>query len=312
MGLKRKVNYNVDKLNLCYYQPSDLFAELARRDKGEYVDFGYFRLYVIDNGHKEGCDKPSVKAKANVVMNIEQSWVNIGTLTATNSAKYDGLCFLELYNSALYNRLGEVGERVNGLNCLPYIVTPMGLQLHNLTEIEIAADCNHNPIPLIRKLIADYHSYDMIVNGKRITDEQRNISGYCEIHGRSRARVDRIPTLNFRQSKDEGLRMKIYNKSKEIAEASGKDYIEDWNNYGNYPIHRVEVTIRNEDYKQWLDYIRPIKAEWGNLEACGELLCDEAYKANLWHYCAHRMLYFRPKGKRDEVIDLIDIISGEA
>ena len=139
MGLKRKVNYNVDKLKLCYYQPSDLFAELARRDKGEYVDFGYFRLYVIDNGHKEGCDKPSVKAKANVVMNIEQSWVNIGTLTATNSAKYDGLCFLELYNSALYNRLGEVGERVNGLNCLPYIVTPMGLQLHNLTEIEIAA-----------------------------------------------------------------------------------------------------------------------------------------------------------------------------
>lgn len=288
MGLKRKVNYNVDKLKLCYYQPSDLFAELARRDKDEYIDFGYYRLYILDNGRKENSDKPSVKAKANIVTNIEQSWVNIGTLTATNSAKYDGLCFLELYNSALYNRLGEVGERVNGLNCLPYIVTPMGLQLHNLTEIEIAADCNHNPIPLIRKLIADYHSYDMIVNGKRITDEQRNISGYCEIHGRSRARVDRIPTLNFRQSKDEGLRMKIYNKSKEIAEASGKDYIEDWNNYGNYPIHRVEVTIRNEDYKQWLDYIRPIKAEWGNLEACGELLCDEAYKALL---CSQNALF---------------------
>lgn len=311
MGLKRKVNYNVDKLKLCYYQPSDLFAELARRDKDEYIDFGYYRLYILDNGRKENSDKPSVKAKANIVTNIEQSWVNIGTLTATNSAKYDGLCFLELYNSALYNRLGEVGERVNGLNCLPYIVTPMGLQLHNLTEIEIAADCNHNPIPTIRRMIKDCQNYDMIMNGKRISDEKR-INGYCEIYGRSRTKLDRIPTLCCGQRKDEGLRMKIYNKSKEIADASGKEYIEKWNDYGCHSTHRVEVTIKNEDYRQWLDYIRPYKPEWGILETCGELLCDEAYRASLWHYCAHRMLYFKPKGQRDSVIDLIDIISGEA
>lgn len=314
MALKRRVNFNLDKVRLCYCQPADLFGELSGRENGEYVDFGYFRLYVIDNGRKEGSSKPAVKAKADIVVNVEQSWEAVGTLTAHNSAKYDGLCFLEFANKTLYSRLGEdKTEKVNGLNCLPYIVTPMGLRLHNVTELEIAADCNHNPIPLIRKLIADYHSYDMIVNGKRITNEQRNISGYCEIRGRSRAKVDRIPTLNFRQSKDEGLKMKVYNKSREIEQASGKEYVTNWNDYGDHSIHRVEVTIKNADYRQWLDYIRPTKEEWGDLDASVELLTDEAYRASLWHYCAHRQLYFKPNGQRDKVIDLIDIISsGEA
>lgn len=313
MALKRRINYNIDKLRLCYCQPEELFPELTRLDNGEYIDFGYFRLYVIDNGRKEGSSKPAVKAKADIVVNVEQSWEAVGTLTAHNSAKYDGLCFLEFTNKTLYSRLGEADERVNGLNCLPYIVIPMGLRLHNLTEIEIAADCNYNPVPIIRRMIKDYEHYDMIMNGRRIDDEKRNISGYCEIHGRSRTKVDRIPTLCFGQRKDEGLKMKVYNKTKEIEQASGKDYIEDWNDYGKHSIYRVEVTVKNEDYKQWLDHARQLKPEWGDLDASVELLTDEAYKASLWHFCTHRQLYFRPKGKRDEVIDLIDIISsGEA
>lgn len=313
MALKRRINYNIDKLRLCYCQPEELFPELTRLDNGEYIDFGYFRLYVIDNGRKEGSSKPAVKAKADIVVNVEQSWEAVGTLTAHNSAKYDGLCFLEFTNKTLYSRLGEADERVNGLNCLPYIVTPMGLRLHNLTEIEIAADCNYNPVPIIRRMIKDYEHYDMIMNGRRIDDEKRNISGYCEIHGRSRTKVDRIPTLCFGQRKDEGLKMKVYNKTKEIEQASGKDYVEEWNDYGKHSIYRVEVTVKNEDYRQWLDYARQLKPEWGDLDASVELLTDEAYKASLWHFCTHRQLYFRPKGKRDEVIDLIDIISsGEA
>lgn len=314
MGLKRKINFNLDKVRLCYYQPTELFGELAQLDNGEYIDFGYFRLYILDNGRKEGSDKPATKAKADIVVNVEQSWEAVGTLTAHNSAKYDGLCFLEFTNKTLYSRLGEdKTEKVNGLNCLPYIVTPMGLSLHNITELEIAADCNVNPIPQIRKMIGDYKSFEMIVNGKRVVDEKRNIAGYCEIHGRSRARVDRIPTLSFRQCKDEGLKMKIYNKSKEIEQASDKKYIEDWNGYGSHPTYRVEVTVKNADYRQWLDYnIAQGKPEWGDLDASVGLLTDEAYRLNLWHYCAHRQLYFKPKGQRDKTIDLIDIISGEA
>lgn len=314
MALKRRVNFNLDKVRLCYCQPADLFGELSRLENGEYVDFGYFRLYIIDNGRKEGSSKPAVKAKADIVVNVEQSWEAVGTLTAHNSAKYDGLCFLEFTNKTLYSRLGEdKTEKVNGLNCLPYIVTPMGLRLHNVTELEIAADCSYNPTPTIRRMIKDYEHYDMIMNGRRIDDEKRNISGYCEIHGRSRIRVDRIPSLNFHQSKDDGLKMRIYDKTKEITEASGKDYIEDWNDYGKHSIYRVEVTVKNEDYKQWLDYARQLKPEWGDLDASVGLLCDEAYRASLWHYCAHRQLYFKPKGQRDKVIDLIDIISsGEA
>ena len=305
----------MDKVRLCYCQPADLFGELSGRENGEYVDFGYFRLYIIDNGRKEGCSKPAVKAKAEIVVNVEQSWEAVGTLTAHNSAKYDGLCFLEFTNKTLYSRLGEdKAEKVNGLNCLPYIVIQMGLRLHNVTELEIAADCSYNPTPTIRRMIKDYQNYDMIMNGRRIDDEKRNISGYCEIHGRSRIKVDRIPTLSFRQCKDEGLKMKIYNKSKEIEQASDKKYIEDWNGYGSHPTYRVEVTVKNADYRQWLDYnIAQGKPDWGDLDASVGLLTDEAYRASLWQFCTHRLVYFKPKGKRDDVIDLIDIISsGEA
>lgn len=315
MALKRRVNFNLDKVRLCYCQPADLFGELSGRENGEYVDFGYFRLYIIDNGRKEGCSKPAVKAKAEIVVNVEQSWEAVGTLTAHNSAKYDGLCFLEFTNKTLYSRLGEdKAEKVNGLNCLPYIVIQMGLRLHNVTELEIAADCSYNPTPTIRRMIKDYQNYDMIMNGRRIDDEKRNISGYCEIHGRSRIKVDRIPTLSFRQCKDEGLKMKIYNKSKEIEQASDKKYIEDWNGYGSHPTYRVEVTVKNADYRQWLDYnIAQGKPDWGDLDASVGLLTDEAYRASLWQFCTHRLVYFKPKGKRDDLIDLIDIISsGEA
>ena len=48
------------------------------------------------------------------------------------------------------------------------------------------------------------------------------------------------------------------------------------------------------------------------LEAAEHLIMSEEYRAAIWFYATRRMLYFRPKGKRDEVIDLIDIISGEA
>lgn len=313
MALKRRINVNIDRLRLCYKQPQQLFTDITSVENGDEIDCGDFRLRVLDNGRTADNELPPTNATVQIVFWDGSKDVAFGDLELNNSPKYQGKCFLSLNQPALYDCQGRdvcTGEKYNHLCYLPYITDTLGLQLNNITLLEIAADCNHNPVPAIRKYIRDYEHYDMIMNGKRVADERRKIDGYCEAYGSSRVRIDRYPTLYFAQSKADGLRMRVYNKSREIAEASGKKYEEAWNEYGDHAIYRVEVVIRNEDYRQWLSYIAPKVPEWGCLEAADALLMSEGYRTAIWLYATRRMLYFRPKGKRKEIIDLADIISG--
>ena len=316
MALKRRIHFNVDRLRLCYRQPQQLFTDVTSLENGDEMDCGYFRLKVIDNGRATDNELPPTNATALITYWDGSKDVSMGELTLNNSAKYKGRCFLSFAQPSLYDCQGRdvcTGEKYNHLCYLPYVSDVLGLQLNNITLLEIAADCNHNPVPAIRKYIRDYEHYDMIMNGKRVADERRKIDGYCEAYGSSRVRKDRYPTLYFGQSKSEGLKLRIYDKTKEIAEASGKQYEAEWNEYGDHSIYRLEVVVRNEDYRQWLDYVRPIKPEWGDLEAAEALLLSEEYRTAVWLYATRRMLYFRPKGKRKEIVDLADIISsGEA
>lgn len=315
MGLKRRVNFNVDRLRLCYKQPQQLFEDVTSMENGDEIYCGDFRLKVIDNGRAADNELPPTNATALITYWDGSKDVSMGELTLNNSAKYKGRCFLSFAQPSLYDCQSvdmSTGEKYNHLCYLPYITDTLGLQLNNITLLEIAADTNANPVPAIRRLIRDYERYDMIVNGKRVSSELRKIDGYSEMYGRSRVRLDRYPTLYFGQSKADGLRMRVYNKSREIAEASGKKYEANWNEYGNHAIYRVEVVIRNEDYRQWLSYIAPKVPEWGDLEGAEHLIMSEEYRTAIWLYCTRRMLYFKPKGKRKKIIDLADIISGEA
>ncbi len=316
MGLKRRVNFNVDKLRLCYKQPQQLFDDVVSAENGDEIDCGDFRLKIVDNGRTADNELPPTNATAQIRYRDGDKDVTFGSLELNNSAKYSGKCFLSINNQALYENQGTdmlTGEKYNHLCYLPYISNALDLTLNNVTLLEIAADTNVNPVPAIRRMIRDYECYDMIVNGKRVSSELRKIDGYSEMYGRSRARLDRYPTLYFAQSKSEGLRMRIYNKTREISESSGKQYEAEWNEYGDHSIYRLEVVVRNEDYRQWLSYIAPKVPEWGCLEAAEHLIMSEEYRTAIWLYATRRMLYFRPKGKRKEVIDLADIISsGEA
>ena len=313
MALKRRINVNIDRLRLCYKQPQQLFTDITSVENGDEIDCGDFRLRILDNGRTADNELPPTNATVQIVFWDGSKDVAFGDLELNNSPKYQGKCFLSLNQPALYDCQGRdvcTGEKYNHLCYLPYITDTLGLVLNNITLLELAADTNANPVPTIRRLIRDYEHFDMILNGKRVADERRKIDGYSEMYGRSRIRIDRVPTLYFSQSKAEGLKLRIYNKSREIAEASGKQYEADWNEYGNHAIYRAEIVLRNEDYRQWLSYIRQYKAEWGDLEAAEALLLSEEYRTAIWLYATRRMLYFRPKGKRKEIIDLADIISG--
>ena len=316
MALKLRVNFNIDRLRLCYRQPQQLFTDVTSCDNDTEIDCGDFRLKIVDNGRTDDDEQQPTNATAQIRYRDGDKDVTFGILELNNSAKYRGKCFLSLDQPALYDCQGRdvcTGEKYNHLCYLPYITSTLGLVLNNITLLEIAADTNVNPVPTIRRMIHDHPNYDMILRGKKVADANRKIGGYYETYGRSRERQDRYPTLNFRSEKDpEYPKLRIYNKTREILESSGKKYEAAWNEYGNHAVFRAEIELRNESYRQWLSHIAPIKPEWGCLEDAEHLLLSEEYRTAIWLYWTRRMLYFRPKGRRKEVIDLADIISGEA
>lgn len=321
MARTNKYSINIDKLRICYVQPENLIHTLIEKANGkEYVDYEGFRLHFID------VDSDGEKVKqiaANVLLRgVEENedYTLLGMFLFNASSKYEGKCFYKMANSALYN-LDQTTLNGNKINLMCYIqsVTDiLNLKFNNFTEVELAIDTTLNVTRTIRAFIRDYNNYDMFVNGNKIKDESVRIRGYCEIFDRSRKKLSRNPTLYLKQTVSKGipLHMKAYDKSTELLEESPqkKEYTEAWDDFGDKKIYRLEITIPNDDYKQWLSFLQsgnsPYPKEWMFHDASQiSLLMMDDYKLALLEFCARRMLFFRrKKGKSD--ITLLDILDG--
>lgn len=301
---KVKFNFNVDKLRLCYKQPQQLFDMLKGYNNGDYIQFEGFSLVVTDSGRVQESPKEPSKIKADVIL---QDGTLMGEFVFNNSAKYEGKCFFAFENYPLYkvNGYDSRGNKHNYMAFIGWIEQKLGLEKNNLTECEIACDINFNPQPQLLKLIRDTANYDMIVSGKKVADDER-ISGYGEYFERTRTKRKKYPTIYLTQKKVDSPSLKIYDKLTEIREESGKDYIADWNNFGNSLIWRMEVTVKNLDFKEFQEKISKNIEEWGQIETITELLGLEQFRTLLWVYITERLIYFRDK-HTNEVISLLDI-----
>lgn len=338
--MKKKIIFNIDRLKICYKQPSGLFENLSKLKEDDSIQYGDFMLKIggtdkkkkptviqaaavsLDDGKTtdvgkqptekgavdDGNGKKPTEIEVAVVLNDESVF---GHICFNGTGKYDGLCFLEIENAKLYD--GDM------FNILENIEKALSLKVNSLTQVDVALDINFNPIPKIRKLIKDYAQYDMIVNGKKVEDENRTIENYGEYYSRSRVKRSRTPTLYFTQAMSDGLRLRVYNKAKEIAESSGKTYITKANGFDGY---RMEVTVRWEQMKQWLDYLNSERAavfddQWKQCpnedfyhylsRSILHNLGDSNYQKTLWYYCVDRLIYFR---RGNTMVSLIDIAFG--
>ena len=199
---------------------------------------------------------------------------------------------------------------------MTYIADVLELDLNDFTELEIACDVNHNVVAKVRKLIKDYKNYDMFVNGNRITDENRIIENYGEYFSRSRKKLSKQPTLYFTKKKKGSPILRIYNKTREINEVSKeKEYITQWDGFGNQDIYRIEINVRNEFYKDFADSIRSdedYSHAWGDINTQDTLLGIEAFRSKIWQFFCDRGVYFRKKRGDRTVITLTDIAHGIA
>ena len=69
---------------------------------------------------------------------------------------------------------------------------------------------------------------------------------------------------------------------------------------------RLEVTVKNADFREFQQKIGTNLEEWGQLNTVVELLGLEQFRSLLWVYIADRLIYFRNK-HTNEVISLLDI-----
>ena len=301
---KIKYNFNIDKLRLCYKQPQQLFDLLKTYNNGDYINFEGFSLVVTDCGRCAESTKEPSKIKANVIL---EDGTQLGVFSFHNSAKYEGKCFFSFDNHALYkpNGFDSQGNKHNYTAFIGWVESKLGLEKNNLTQCEIALDVNFNPVPQLLKLVKDTDNQHLILNGKNVDDDVR-LDGFGEYFDRFRKKRNRYATIYLSQKKVDSPSLKVYDKLAEISEESGKDYIIDWNNFNSNTMWRLEVTVKNEDFKAFQERVGKNIEEWGQIDTVVELLGLEQFRTLLWVYIADRLLYFRNK-HTNEVISLFDI-----
>ena len=321
--MKKKFNFNIDKLKVCVIAENDsLFEQLSKvepnKKHGTYIeeleDFNIkelgFKIHLLAKYEDEvkvkiGKEKKLTTFVKRIVMSIEDMKLKqqIGKLTL-GACKGEISGFFEFSNRALYQK-----------NVWNHILSSLHLKLVSLTTIEVALDLNFDFTRKLMKFIRDAENYDMILNRKKIETANAPLKNVYSISQMSRASISRQKTLYLGNEK-KTLKMKSYNKSKEIEDGHGeKKYIEEWNNFGSSSkMFRVEFTIGWEFfYYEWLSSKgngkgedEPFSAYLGRIV---DLLRSPMYKLSLWNFCANRQLYFRDK-RTGEKLTLLKIATG--
>lgn len=283
MARRLRDNYNIDTLRLCFKQPERLFQFIAETKANTKIQRDGYFLYVLGDDEEEN---PS-SITCNVV---SDDGIELGTMTFNKKAsKYGELCFFKFSNKALYDSISIVnGEKGNLVHCIGYIMDDLGLELVSVTELHISNDSNINKIAKFMRLKRDEDKFDMIVNRKKVRDRAK-IEGYKEVWQSYRKKKVN-PSIYIQQKKENAPKLCIYNKSVEIAEESGKEYIESWNEFsGKQTIYRTEIRLRWESLKEYFDDLGV-----SDFNIIQYILINNNLKAIFEHYAA-RLVYFKPK-----------------
>ena len=329
----RKFKVNIDTWRLSYEQPQGTFAWLVDQFKEEnkaerpefidskdkYIYFGDWWLVWRQAEEAEVAEAEAADRKVLTEISADLVLVNgeaLGQFHFNDTQKYNGLVFFTFTNKALYAHRGGC------LAMLDVATDSVGRRMTTQTQLDIAVDVNFNLYLPIMRHIKDTEHYDMILNGNRVVDAGRTLQGVGEWFARSRKRRERFPTLYFEHSRSDGLKLRCYDKGKEI-EASGKAYIAEANGFGgNSKIYRFEAVVKWWQFRQWLRHVndsdtdcpidwklRPSETAQEYFKRIAHLYVEDAdFCLALWSWACDHVLYFRDK-QTNEKISIQDIVT---
>ncbi len=298
--MKTKTNLSIDYLKLCFRQPEGLFQEIAsiRENLVPRLDYD---LLIIDR------DEQRIIMK--VLMPDTSGQWSLGTLTLNNGNTFNGKAFLEYDNRALYEVFSWLpGQRPsNYITLVDCIADDLGLEYNNCTRIDIALDTTANALARLRKRIRDVENLDMFLCRHKVTDPDLKLDGYGEYYASTRRRLLKRPEIIIEQAKNEGTRLKVYDKSRELQESRPDKMAryfnwlgEGWNQDKDH-IFRVEVTIRNEDLKEmWKQLSRRLSPEELDMPFLTQIQ-TENFLAWYFYEGLDSLIYFRDRETGEKV-----------
>lgn len=299
-----KASVNIDKLKVCLIQPEGLFERIYKKEQ-DYIIFNGFTLKRIENNE----DTIVCSVLLDEAKQTEQ--ILLGSLVLNNTHKYLGKAFFEFENSALYTVEGidAGGNKYSKIMNLYYVAEVLGMELNNVTQVDLALDSNINFIRKLTQAIKSYETLDMYLNGKRIIDPNEKLPEYGVFHGASRKHLESLPTLYLSQAKKEiGLSMRVYDKTKELSEQSSykKHRFTQWLGWTSPKIYRVEITLHNVNVREFCSLVGSQTEEQGNLKNILNLLGMQEWRAMCFLEMTNRLIYFRDKRSRKK-LTLLDL-----
>ena len=304
---------NVDKLRVCFTMPEYLYGYLnehyTRRDEltdARILDEDTFSLVFIEED----------EVKMTAVLNVRdvEGYYRLGTFTFSNSAKYAGKAFFSFENSALYRVYLKFPneEPKNHICDLQYVADFYRMEFNNITELELAFDSTFNYISKVRKMIKDTDAYDLYLNGKKVKDDE-TLDGYGEYYTRSRVKMSKLPTLYFSQVEDTDMKMRVYDKARELNENSPNkaERLKEWLGWDTIDkLYRVEVVLHNTNVREFVErYGERLYSECGEHSNVLNLLGMSDFRLAMFLDSVDRLIYFRNKRTREK-ISLVELASG--
>lgn len=241
----------IDALTICF-KATDcyLYNQLDLLPMGDALNTGCVSLVRIDGRYYTNI--------YNIIINQGDEAHSLGNLKfGLNHGMNEGnthrdgspKVWITLNNEELYPPAIDALEKVANI---------LGLSLHNITTLDLCLDTPYNISKSIYRYIRR-KEVTTILNGKKVLDRNEDRPELSRILSGS-LNKDKYMTLCIKQrnamrDKSKGISITTYDKSSEIRNASGKEYIMEF--CGNPSrLYRTEVHLNNEEIRNYLDKYR--------------------------------------------------------
>lgn len=282
----------IDKLALCYQVKSDSILHSITEETTE-LDFGDFKLRRISSTNFKNAfhilslwDAPSGKGL---------DWQVYATLKYSRyTDKEDKIQLAWFYfeNKTLYQQLYP---NVNTIIFAEFQSNILGLELRNITNIEIAVDTSKNAAKAIKYALRNPNLVT-ILNGKVLKDRKKVNNEILYVHTGNLERYLDM-SIYVKQKDTDGLELKVYDKAKEIK-VSSKEYILNWHKLtNNKKLHRIEISLKHQQLK---DYINSNK-----IELTHNLFNNREFLFDCFLHFANRLIRFREGEKVYSILEVI-------
>lgn len=260
------MNCIIDKLTLCYRivdsaalselilnkdedRPTEIrfddsFSMHLTKKKGFKSAFNIIYADIDDTGSIQSNAVPQMK---NYLFGV----IKFGQLNDDENIGVDNLIhkkvWLDIENSSFYFRYNH---KANKLVYLDYITKELGLELNNVTHLDIALDSQINFARSVKDLIRCKELTPIVVN-KAYEDRSKLIPHIQFIYSTTPDRLLNY-SIYIQQKGSDNISVKCYNKNIELENNSDKEYISE---YYKYPakLNRLEVRLHRKQVHKFFE-----------------------------------------------------------